>query len=265
MVENLFEYSDDIKRYHTWNYYLRKKDFTNANKYFEILINVNDKLYEAYFGYVYSLIEIGKIEEAMNLIRNLNSLNPQTTENYFLLSKICENKGNYKESLDYLTQAISKAQNPHYLLEKAKINYVFDNYKDSIKDLNLAKNISQNKEMTQEIYNYLVANYLKTKDLISAQIYLNKNSTLDKNQLMYKYNLYNLYKLQGSERIAFDTLKEIQAYNPKNPQDYIDLSEIYYDLSDFEEAIKILNKGIKKFPQAASLNIQKTKLLSRIK
>ena len=84
------------------NYYLRKKDFVNANKYFETLINVNDKLYEAYFGYVYSSAEIGKIEEAMNFVRNLSSLNPQTNETYFLLAKICENKGNYKEALDYL-------------------------------------------------------------------------------------------------------------------------------------------------------------------
>ena len=104
-----------------------------------------------------------------------------------------------------------------------------------------------------------------TNDIINAQICLNKKSALDKNGLLYKYNLYTLYKLQGSEEIAPETLREIKTATLKTPQDYIDMSEIYYDLSELDNSIKILNKGAKRFPDEKSLTHQKNKILSRVK
>ena len=247
------------------NYYLKRNNPSNALKYFETLMSVNDSLYEGYFGYIYSLCETGKTELAMNLIRKFVAINPMGSEGDFLLAKICENKGNFREANDYLVQAIAKNQNPYYFLTRAKINYLTKKYRDSIADLKVALTLSPDAILLSEIQDYLISNYLKTNDVVNAQIYLNKKSSLDKNRLLYKYNLYNLYKLQGSEEIANETLKEIKSAPLKNPQDYIDLSEIYYDLVEFDDVIKVLNKGIKKYPQDLSLVHQKNKVINRLR
>ena len=247
------------------NYYLKKRNFEEALKIFETLISVNDSLPEGYFGYIYSLCETGNTELAMSLIRKFSTLNQMASESDFLLAKICENKGNLKEANDYITQAISKTQNPYYYLTRAKINYFLKKYKDSINDLKTASSLNPDLILLSEIQDCLAANYLKTNDIINAQICLNKKSALDKNGLLYKYNLYTLYKLQGSEEIASETLREIKTATLKTPQDYIDMSEIYYDLSELDNSIKILNKGAKRFPDEKSLTHQKNKILSRVK
>ena len=110
------------------NYYLNIDDFQNAKKYFEILINVNDAYYEGYFGYIYSLIETGELKKAINLVRKASAINPNTSEISYLLSKICSKEANYNEALEYIDEAIKKAENPIYYLEKAKIEYYLKNY-----------------------------------------------------------------------------------------------------------------------------------------
>ena len=180
------------------NYYLKKEDYLNAKKYFEILVNVNDSLYEGYFGYIYSLIETNETESAMNLIRKFISFNPSSSEGYYLLAKICEKQGNYKDSYDYLTQAIEHAPNAQYYLTRGIINYQLKDYKKSINDLKMANNLPKSEKITNLVGDYLIKNYLKINDLINAQIHLNKKVSLDKNRIMYKYNLYVLYKKQGN-------------------------------------------------------------------
>ena len=244
------------------NYYLQKEDYLNAKKYFEILISVDDSLYEAYVGYILSIVEVGEIENAMNLVRKLTSLNPDASENYYLLAKICEKGGNYDEALNYLDSAIDIAKNPYYYLTRAKVNYVLKNHSKSISDLKMMQKMTLTPSLTYEMQDYLILNYLKTRDLINAQIHLNKKLSLDKNRIMYKYNLYVLYKLQGNEKMASAQKEVFKKAKPANSQDYIDLSEIYFDLGEFDEAIKILNKGIKKSSEKIELYCQKAKILT---
>ena len=116
--------------------------------------------------------------------------------------------------------------------------------------------------LVYEMQDYLILNYLKVNDLINAQIHLNKKLSLDKNRIMYKYNLYVLYKLQGNDKMASAQREIFEKAKLVNPQDYIDLSEIYFDLGKFEEAIKILNKGIKKSSEKSELYCQKAKILT---
>ena len=242
------------------NYYLKKEDYLNSKKYFEILINVDDSLYEGYVGYISSIIELGEIEVAMNLIRKLTSLNPESSENSYLLAKICEKNGAYDEALTYLDNAIDIAKNPHYYLTRAKVHYILKNHSKSISDLKIMQKMTLTSSQISEMQDYLIANYLKINDLINAQIHLNKKLSLDKNRIMYKYNLYVLYKLQGNEKLALAQKQVFKKAKPTSFKDYIDLSEIYYDLGEFDDAIKILNKGIKKSPKEIKLYCQKAKI-----
>ena len=59
-------------------------------------------------------------------------------------------------------------------------------------DLKKAQNLPKTEKTTSLANDYLIKNYLKVNDLINAQIHLNKKLSLDKNRIMYKYNLYVL-------------------------------------------------------------------------
>ena len=243
------------------NFYLKKGDYFNSKKYFEILVNVNDELAEGYFGYIYSLIEIGKTDNAIDLVRKFISLNPTSSEGDYLLGRICQKRANYKEALEYFNSALYKAKNPYYYLDRAKINYELKNYEESLEDLKNVQNYSNSDFINDEVENYLIKNYLKLGDVINAQTYINKKLALDKNRILYKYNLYNLYKIQGNEKLSSIQLEELERIKPVNINDFIDLSEFYYEKSEVEKAIKILNKGIKKFPDELCLYTQKAKIL----
>lgn len=244
------------------NYYLKKDDFLNAKKYFEILINVNDALYEGYFGYIYSLIETGEIENAMNIIRKFIAFNPDSSEGYYLLSKICDKNGNYKDSYDYLCQAIEKAKNPRYYIARGKVNYILKKYNDALNDFKTASKLPCNEKILNISQDYLIKTYLKTNDLINAQMLLNKKLLLDKNRIMYKYNLYILYKLQGNEKRALELFNEIKKAKLISTQDYIDLSDIYLEEEQYESSIKIIDKAIKKFSKDYLIYSQKIKIYS---
>lgn len=242
------------------NYYLKNEDYDNAKKYFEILVNVNDSLYEGYFGYIYSLIETHEVEGAMNLIRKFISFNPDSSEGYFLLAKICEKQGNYKDSYDYLTQAIERAKNSQYYLLRGIINYQLKDYQESIDDLKMANNLPKTEKVTSIVNDYLIKNYLKVNDLINAQIHINKKLSLDKNRIMYKYNLYVLYKKQGDEKRALELFGEIKKFKPSTVQEYIDMAEIYLEEGKIEQANKILDKASKKFPKNYLVEAQRNKI-----
>ncbi len=241
------------------NYYLKNEDYNNAKKYFEILINVDDSFYEAYFGYIYSLIETGEIKKAINAIRKASVINPKSSEIPFLLSKICLKEANFKDALEYIDEAIKKEYNPKYYLEKAKTEYYLKNYNKSLESLNKINGILSLSDR-QEIEKYYIQNYLKLKDIKKAQEYLNKKLTLDKNSLAYKYNLYVLYKLQGNEKKSKTQFAQIKKFKPVSVKDYIELSEINLELSNINPAIKIIDGAIKKFPNIYELYSQKMKL-----
>lgn len=237
------------------NYYLNKKDYKNAKIYFETLINVNDAYYEGYFGYIYSLIETGKLKEAINLIRKASSINPKSSEVQFLLSKICSKEANYKEALEYINEALKLGKHNEYYFEKAKIEYYLKNYSKSLEELNKITKLNAEAE---KLY---IKNYIKLNEIKKAEEFLNEKLSLDKNSIIYKYNLYILYKLQGDEKKSKAQFAQIKKFKPATPDEYIDLSEIYYELTGKEEpSIKILNDATKKYPNSYELYEQKMKI-----
>lgn len=241
---------------HLGNYYLSMNDFEESKKYFESLINVNDAFFEGYFGYIYSLIQLGKTNEAMASIRKITALNKDSSEIAFLLCEICQKNGEYEEALEYILEAIKKQSHPNYYLKKAEINYILKNYENSINDLISAKKMHFSSSEVDEL---LVKNYLKQQDYRSARIMLDGKNSLDKNSLMYKYNLYVIQKLQGYGNTPDSQFAQIKKTKPATIEDYIDLAEINYENFGLTSAIKILDNGIKKNPKEAKLYFEKIK------
>ncbi len=235
------------------NYYLEKKDYISSKQYFEQLTNINDEMYEAYFGYIYSLIQLNDIEKALPLTRKAITLNPKNSEMQYLLALICTSQAQYDEAANYIIEAIKNDENPQYYIKLAKLNYILKKYPQSIINLKDALSLNQFSQDKEAIDEYMLKNYIKLEDEKNTANYLKGKLKLDKNRIIYKYILYKLYKLQGNEKQASSQLKELKKIKPKTLIDYLDLSEVQFEEKGIEFGIKTLNNGIKKYPDTKKL------------
>ncbi len=240
------------------NLYLKKEDFENASKYFEILTLVDNEMYEAYFGYSFSLLKLNKTEEALNFIRKMHQKNPISSENLFLLSLVAQNQQSYLEAIEYLDEALKKDENASYYFEKAKIYFDIKNYQKSLENLKLVSKTTNSFINEKKVEEYFIKNYLKLNMPNEAQNLLSYNTKLDKNRIMYKYYLYNLCKLQGNNSKTCE--KTFKLPKPMTLSDYIDISEILLDKNNLKEASKIVETGLKKYPNSSDLLQTKNKI-----
>ena len=217
------------------------ENYAQAKKYFEALVSVDDKLYEGYFGYIYSLVKMGNIELAQNLIRTMSSLAPDNGEVNYILSLICEASGDYKDAFDYIQNAIKKEKNSLYYVEAGKLGYILGNYDDSIKYLSPVIN----NKTAQE---YLLLNYARQNNIAKIKEILASSTALDKNRIIYKYYLYKIY--QSNSNIELNSLLRQKLVKI---EDYIDIAQINVLEKRDENARKILNNAFKKFKNSPEI------------
>ncbi len=243
------------------NYYLKNEDYKNSEKYFSTLINMNDGLYEGYFGYIYSLIENNKIDEAVKSLRKASLINPNVSELNILLAKICIAKGEYKEALEYTKEALKKDKNPDYYLISSEINYILGDYNASIQAIGRTLGFTyqvQNPKKLRELY---VKNYLKKEYYEDIEKYIDNNEKLDKNSLLYKYILYKLYKYKNKDDKANQLSVKIFKFKPSTKNDCLIFSEILLEEKNKQEAINFLDSVIKKKSEySVILEKQKNKI-----
>ncbi len=244
--------------YELSNLYIQKKDYKKANEISKNLVVVDDLMYEAYFNLIYSSIKIGDIDFAVSNIRKLSELNENKSELNYLLGLICQYQGDFKNSKGYFSQALKEDENAQYYLDLAKIEYLEKNYSKSEEYLKEGLKIANNSTVRSEIEDYLIKNYLKNNNAKLAQNYVSKKINLDKNRIIYKYNLYILYKSKDNSGAKKD-LKQILKTKPSTEADYLDLAEVFFEENKPQEAIKLLDKALKK-KSNAEFYLQKIKI-----
>ena len=111
-----------------------------------------------------------------------------------------------------------------------------------------------------EILNYIGLAYYKIKQPEIALTYFKKLVELDKSKTIYYYNLALCYKSLGDRNKFFKYVDMATKILPKYPQDYIDLSYVYYDNGNKSYALNILNDGITKYPNNKKLYSSKLSL-----
>ncbi len=230
------------------NYYLENEKYESAKQYFETLVNIDDKFYEGYFGYLYSLIKINDLEGAQNQIRKLTAFNQNNGETEYLLAMLCEANEDYKEAINYLNSAVKISKSPMYLLALGKLNYICGNCENSIKFLTLA---GDNKEAKE----YLTLNYLKLNNISKAREVLGDRQVLDKNRIMYKYNLYKIYKSENNIG-----LNQILKQKPVSVDDYVDIIRINLFENKPDSARKNLKNAFKKYDSNQKLKYVKREI-----
>ncbi len=240
------------------NYYLKTEDYKKAKDYFSTLTEVNNELYEGYAGYIYSLIEAGDIKNAQTVIKKLKEINPESTETYYFLARICEYQGYFTTANDYISEVKDKSANPKYFLESAKINQTLKNNEQALSDLNTISNVLLNDNYDKnEVLNLKVQNYLEMNDVKSAVKLLSNNNELDKDSIIYKYNLYNIYKLQNDKEKLNLQIQDLKKVKLSKIKDYIDYSKFVSKEQGHNSALEFLDNAIKKFPNSAELYLEK--------
>ncbi|GAB6281743.1 MAG: hypothetical protein STSR0008_04840 [Ignavibacterium sp.] len=190
---------------------------------FDKSIQINSNFSEAYFNRAISNINLNLINEAESDLFQVIKLDPNFVKAYYFLGKIYFQTQNFQNSLNYINQALKLDDNyiNAYFL-RAQVFTLQNEFEKAINDYN---------------------NILKLNDS-DFKIYLLKSKVLKK-----------LGKNEEAKKILESSFK----YS-KNPEIYIEISNIERENKNYEKAISILKDGMEFNPNDEKLFIEKGKL-----
>ncbi len=238
------------------NYYAETARPIHAISLYKKAIDLNPEFYDGYISLGNIYAATGSFEEAYELFKkalNINSVDPNL---YYILSKTASILDKNIEAKDYILKGLELSQNDKFYLELAKITSNMGDYEESLEIL--MKYFSETTD--PEILNYIGLAYYKIKQPEIAIRYFQKLIDIDKSKTTYLYNLALCYKSLGNREKFFKYVDMATKILPKNPQDYIDLSYIYFDNGNKSFALNVLNDGILQYPNDKKLYMAKLSL-----
>lgn len=238
------------------NYYAETGRFTHASNFYKKSVDYNPNFYDGYISLGNILAHSQKFEEAYAIFEKALTVNSMDPNLYYILAKTASILDKTLEAKQYILQGLEVAQTDKLLLELAKITSNMGDYEESLQILN--KYFADTNE--PEILNYIGLAYYKLKQPEIAIDYFQKLISLDSSKTIYYYNLALCYKSLGDRNKFFKYVDMATKIQPKIPQDYIDLSYIYFDNGNKSYALNILNDGISRYPEDKKLYLSKLSL-----
>ncbi len=238
------------------NYYAETARISPAIDYYKKAIDYNNNFYDGYLSLGNALAHAQKFEEAYAVFEKALTLNYTDTNLYYVLARTASILEKTLEAKQYILQGLAIQEQPKLLLELAKITSNMGDYEESLEIL--LKYFADTNE--PEILNYIGLAYYKLKQPEIAIGYFKKLVQLDGTKTIYFYNLALCYKSLGDRERFFRYVDKATKIQPKYPQDYIDLSYIYFDNGNRSYALNILNDGLAKFPDDKKLYMAKLSL-----
>lgn len=238
------------------NYYAENGQIKTAITYYNKSIDYNSNFYDGYISLGNALAHAQKFEEAYAVFEKALTVNSLDPNLYYILSRTASILDKTLEAKQYILQGLEIAQTDKLLLELAKITSNMGDYDESLEIL--TKYFANTDE--PEILNYIGLAYYKLKQPEIAIGYFKKLIELDKTKTIYFYNLALCYKSLGDRNLFFKYVDMATKIQPQYPQDYIDLSYIYFDNGNKSYALNILNDGLLKYPDEKKLYMAKLSL-----
>lgn len=238
------------------NYYAETGRLTHAIKFYKKAIDYNPNFYDGYLSLGNALAHAQEFEEAYAVFEKALTINSIDPNLYYILSRTASVLGKTLEAKQYILEGLEIAQTDKLLLELAKITSNMGDYEESLQIL--LKYFADTNE--PEILNYIGLAYYKLKQPDIAISYFKKLIEIDKSKTIYFYNLALCYKSLGNRDKFFKYVDIATKILPKYPQDYIDLSYIYFDNGNKSYALNILNDGILKYPDDKKIYLSKLSL-----
>ncbi len=198
-----------------WFYYgmaLRaNQDLLEAIEAFDFSLALTPDLTYASYYKSQTLKDLGKNEEAIKILVNIDFLEDESGLIYFEIAENFVELVRYEEAAKY------------YKLSIAKDNRVSDSY------YALAK-----------IYAYFV------EDSTTALSYIEKAIGIDKTSPIYQLLLADILALEGNFSEAEKSYKESLKINPDFSEAWLNYSDIYAKQNQFDKAIEILDSQLEK-------------------
>jgi len=256
--------------------YKKRKDFVNEISYLDKAVQADPKYYQAYFTRGLAYYTSGNYDQAKYNFKEVLKLK----NDHYLASQnlgiIYANELNKTEAENYLKIAIKlNKNNPTSYYYLAAINQTTGNVFEAIENyrktieldpanykayLALSKSYEQNDEIDRAVdtlndaiqlnqsnaepYNSIGLLYLKKDKYIEATNSFQKAVSINPNRSVYHYNLSQSYICLNMKNKAKTEFERATSIQPTTIQDYIDLSEIFYDRSMPSYSIKVLKDGI---------------------
>ena len=238
------------------NYYAETARLTHAINFYKKAIDYNPNFYDGYLSLGNALAHAQKFDEAYSVFEKALTINSTDPNLYYVLSRTASVLGKTLDAKQYILQGLEIAQTDKLLLELAKVTSSMGDYEEALQIL--LKYFANTNE--PEILNYIGLAYYKLKQPEIAIDYFKKLINIDKSKTIYFYNLALCYKSLGDRDKFFKYVDMATKILPKYPQDYIDLSYIYFDNGNKSYALNILNDGILKYPDDKKIYLAKLSL-----
>lgn len=242
--------------YQLGNYYRDQGKYSDAINKYKKSIKINPKFADVYLDLANAFFAYESYNYCLQAINQYREFYPNSDYALALAAKADFELQNYDEAKNYIKQAISINNVNDYKLVLAKTEFYLENYQNA---LDILQPLLINSDVS-EIYNYIGLCNLKLDDVQDAIISFKKAIDLDGLRPIYYYNLAQCYNAINDEEQYMNNYNTAIKINPVNYQDFIDLNNIYYEGSNTDMAINILNAGIKKFPNEKSLYVLKLKI-----
>lgn len=256
--------NDQYVYYALGNVYMKRKDYKNAIKNFEKATAIDTSYFEPYFALAVCYSEMEDYTKAMAYVRKASELNNKSPELPYYLARLCLLNNRISEAQKYLEEAIRKGENPVYYVELGKIYYSKEDWSSAQNCFQKAVLLDMKYDNEAELHNYLGLCDYKNHDIESALTNLKKAVELEPRNIMYNYNLAQVYKSDSQKENYTKIIDMIAAFSPKTPQDYLDLAAVYSDRNNPHLALKRLNEGIERFPNSRVLYEAKLRFFESI-
>jgi len=167
--------------------------------------------------------------EAENLAKRLIKLQPEDESNWIALADIYKATENYQELLNVFDTLIQlKPDNPAFYYDKA-----------------FALSLAENFDASLDLYKQIEKRFGVDDQLFMAR--------------------KDIYMRQNNTKKAISEAKDYLAYKPEDSNPYLMMANLYLDIGEPKEALKVLNKAESKFPNEAYISLTKADAFHSLK
>lgn len=167
---------------------------------------------------------------------------------------------NYEKALEFLSAAEKYSPN-RYLLDIAAV-FLYQQKLDEAEKL-LLKSIKSNPFTKDLAYGNLSKLYLQKNDVKKALYYAQAGYYLNKNDIEFSKLLITVYKMNNEFEKALNICFKLLKHDKTNAQYYYTIGVLYEALSDYKNALKFINEGLKFAPENIQL-IEKNEYLKNL-
>ncbi len=176
----------------------------------------------------------------------------------YYYAKLCIIDNDYDKAIENLLSAIEQDDSdPLFYLELGKAYLKKEDFLKAVNAFEYALSVGGDKG---ECYNYIGLSNYKRGNLKTAEEYFIKALEISPYNIFYLNNLAMSYKSLNDEEKYINTVRKIENIIPNSPEEYAKLGIFFFDNKDYESARKILNEGVKKYPNNTFLKEMFNKL-----